>query len=223
MSSLVNIPPKYHEGFRLLSTMEDDTFQSLIEAIKLTSLTSSVKRLSSQVAISENLPLKDIEAIFMGAGSLTGFIEKGSSTVEIAEGIATISDDNSIIDFSKVNSKDVFVVRLSTLLETERLYYAAKASIVMNEYENVFIQARIVTDIRPIFGIKVDELPKSGMIIHNLHIHFRKDEEGDHRDIYFALDSNDLKILQELLSRAQQKENSLNAVLKNANMINLNE
>ncbi len=73
------------------------------------------------------------------------------------------------------------------------------------------------------FDISLQDTPKGAMIIHNLHIHYQADEEGDHKDMFIALDSEDLKNLKEAIERADKKQISLQAVLKKADITNLNE
>lgn len=61
------------------------------------------------------------------------------------------------------------------------------------------------------------------MIIHNLHIHYKSDDEGDHKDIYLALDSDDIQSLKILLERAENKEKFLKEGLTKAGLTDLNE
>ena len=58
------------------------------------------------------------------------------------------------------------------------------------------------------------------MIIHNLDIHYHKDSEV-HKDIYIAMDSNDIKELLDVLQRAQKKEEVLLALLTKTGIENI--
>jgi len=65
------------------------------------------------------------------------------------------------------------------------------------------------------------EEPTAGVIIHKLHLHYRQGGEEPHKDIFIALDGNDIQILKDLLIRAQKKENALNGIFGKAKIINL--
>lgn len=228
MASFTSIPPVYVQGFADMFHLTEDEFKNLIDRLELTSLTSSIRKLAN--TITDNPSKNDtIRDIFLSVGSLTIFIEKGMSIEEIAENVyySFLSQiDNEMVDIADFDSepgKHIFTSRIITLLKTERLYYAAKSNDLMGEYQNVFIEARTITDIRPVFNLNLEDNPKASLIIHNLHIHYSREHEGAHQDIYLAMDSNDLKILKELILRAEKKENSLRSFINNSGMINLNE
>ena len=89
------------------------------------------------------------------------------------------------------------------------------------ESNNVFLSSRIITDIRPIFSLNINETPKAGVVIHNLHIHFSSSDEGAHRDVYFALDSADILALEGLIKRAKDREASLKMIFDKSKVKNL--
>jgi hypothetical protein len=90
---------------------------------------------------------------------------------------------------------------------------AAKAGVVLTSHERIFAGARIMTDIRPIFHLNVSEKPEAAMIIHMLKI-TQRDNYRRHDDLYFALDSNDIRALKELIDRAITKEKTLKDALQ---------
>lgn len=240
MSSINNVPSEYRSGFINVFLLNSDDFKSIVEGLKGVSLTHSIKKLATVATAFKPELLEEVIDIFLSISSVTSVIEKGISIEEIAhdiciimsdeikEEIETLEEDDELID-EKLRElldeagKQIFIERLVVLLKTEKLYYAAKANDLMFEYPNVFIQARIMTDIRPIFSIKTDETPIAGMVIHNLHIHYRGDRETEHRDIYLTLDSADLISLKEIISRAENKEKSLSHIFKKSDMNFINE
>jgi hypothetical protein len=91
----------------------------------------------------------------------------------------------------------------------------AKAGIILTEHERIFAGARIMTDIRPIFHIDVSEKPNAAVIVHMLKI----TQRNPHRtimDTYFALDSNDIALLKEILERAMKKEQTLRKAMNDS-------
>ena len=238
MPSIVSIPEEYKVGFKDIFLLDESDFSSIVEGLKGISLTSSIKKLAIAATIFKPSIHDMVANIFLSVGSLTSFIEKGVSIEEISHDICIVLSDELLEETEGLNEdeeiedglsglleesgKQKLIERLSTLLETERLYYAAKANDLMYEYQNVFIQAKMVTDVRPIFNIKIEKAPIAGLIIHNLHIHYRGDRESEHRDIFLALDSDDLKSLKDTLIRAETKEKSLDSVFKKSEIERIN-
>jgi hypothetical protein len=82
----------------------------------------------------------------------------------------------------------------------------------MVEHENTWQSARILTDLRPVFGPTPTDPPVAVVLIHNLRIAYRKG--GRLQEFFVAMDSNDLKALQGAVERAVKKESSLQSLTK---------
>src|SRR5207249_2162324 len=80
---------------------------------------------------------------------------------------------------------------ISALSFERTLGTAAKAGNVLTQHERIFQTARIMTDLRPIFHVDVSEKPDAAVIIHMLKI----SQRGD-KDLYIALDHNDVVLMQ---------------------------
>jgi hypothetical protein len=105
---------------------------------------------------------------------------------------------------------------LVTALSLERpVGTAAKAGRVLTQHERIFSGARIMTDLRPIFHLNVSEKPDAAVIIHMLKI-TQRDNSGHHEDLYFALDSNDIVVMKDILDRATTKEKTLRDIMKDS-------
>lgn len=94
---------------------------------------------------------------------------------------------------------------------------AAKAGDVLTQHERVFQSARIMTDIRPIFHVNVSEKPDAGVIIHMMKL-TQRGRAGNHQDLYFALDHNDVVAMKDIIERALQKEQTLRDAMKHSGM-----
>jgi hypothetical protein len=89
---------------------------------------------------------------------------------------------------------------------------AAKTGPVMTEHEKVFSDARILTDVRPIFHDDISEKPKAAVIVHMLRLTTR-DIFGSQKAQYFAMDANDIRFMKQLIDRAIKKEDTLKTLL----------
>jgi len=92
---------------------------------------------------------------------------------------------------------------------------AAKAGPVMTEHERIFEDARILTDVRLIFHPDLSEKPSTAVVVHMLRLTTR-DMLGHRQAQYFALDSNDIRFMQQLLDRAIKKEETLKQLMKSS-------
>jgi len=86
----------------------------------------------------------------------------------------------------------------------------------MLEHEHVWHSARVLTDLRPVFGADPKQAPAAAVIIHNLKIAHQAGREI--REFFVALDNQDLRKLQEVLERAVKKEASLSSVAEKAGL-----
>jgi hypothetical protein len=98
---------------------------------------------------------------------------------------------------------------------TLRVLY--KATKVFEDYERIFFDAKVVTDVRPVFdldtGTGIEEI-KAVTITHSIKIEY-KDLEGE-KEFFVALDSIALENLHEVIVTALEKTNSIKLILKNA-------
>ena len=91
---------------------------------------------------------------------------------------------------------------------------ATKTGRVMTEHERLFVDARILTDIRPVFHPDLSEKPSAAVLVHMLRLTTR-DLYGSSRVAqFFALDSNDIRTLKYLIDRAIKKEETLKSLMK---------
>jgi hypothetical protein len=109
--------------------------------------------------------------------------------------------------------------RLFALLNISALENSAKALDLVNDYQNVLFDSRVITDIRPVFGHNVEEAPVGVVVMHNLkleHIDGRT-----RKTFYIALDDEDVMELIEKLRRAQKKGRSLSRILEAAKIVQI--
>lgn len=107
---------------------------------------------------------------------------------------------------------------LVTALSLERTVgTTVKAGPVLTQHERIFNDARIMTDLRPIFHLDVSEKPDAAVIIHMLKINHRN-IAGQQSNEFFALDSNDLIVLRAVVDRAMKKERALKDLMRDSSL-----
>lgn len=120
------------------------------------------------------------------------------------------------------SERGIVASKLLSLLNAEVFAVVTKAADLETEDERLFCQARILTDLRPVFGSEVSDGPQAVIVLHTLKVEFH--EQGDlknHREFYLRLDADDLKALREVVERAEKKARTLSSVLKNVRIFGL--
>jgi hypothetical protein len=129
------------------------------------------------------------------------------------ESAKVLSEDNREEEWTKLRR-----FLLSALSCERSLGTAAKAGPVQTDHDHIFCEARILTDLRPIYHVEVSEDPTAATVIHMLKITHR-DNYSHRYDTFFALDSNDLAALQQTIKRATQKEETLRNIMKDTGVV----
>jgi hypothetical protein len=102
---------------------------------------------------------------------------------------------------------------LVTLLSADMFAITSKAYDLMTDDERTFCHARILTDLRPVFGHVVEEGPKAMVVVHLLQVGYHQGNEK-HQQFYVSLDADDLEDIRRVIDRAQAKAKTLKSVVK---------
>jgi hypothetical protein len=110
---------------------------------------------------------------------------------------------------------------LERLLSIETLKTVSKAARLQRDGERLYCEAKVLSDIRPVFGPDPSVVPIGAVLTHTLRIGYH--EGSAHKEFHVILDADDLKALAEVILRAKAKDASLRNVLKAANLTDLGE
>ena len=127
---------------------------------------------------------------------------------DIAEGMGEIEERELRLDGTKQRR---LLERLIALTQSPAVEIHAKARSLQQDRENTYCRARIVTDLRPIFGSDVRQSPKAVLVAHMLRITYHQGSRATLRDLFINLRTEDLDQLSELIERARMKAESLHA------------
>lgn len=120
-------------------------------------------------------------------------------------------------DIAKDNELDPaeiqkFLDRAPKIASEQHFYEWSKAVDLIQEQERVLRAARIMTDLRPVFDLGATKPPESFVLFHTLKLIYSEDRTT--KEFYLALDSTDLELLHDDISRALQKKEHLEALMK---------
>jgi hypothetical protein len=204
MAIPVSVVRRYEEDVLKIDEMSDAAVQQLITALESAPLTIDPNTIASELAPKvEGISKEYLSELLPPLLSLCTIRDQfESSSAEVAE---TLSRNKEGADRSH------FEGRLKALLEARALNIVAKAGALMIEQPRFMRRARILTDIRPVFGTTTDESPIAAVVVHTLRLSYFENNET--KEFFVALDGQDLRTLRDQLNRASSKATSLKEVI----------
>ncbi len=208
----IKVPPDHIPALVKLSSLSALTASSLQTAVASAAARMGSRDLSPKevgpIAGLNEMDLEQILEAVTGLQHVQAFTE-----ISIDELLSDVSESVRSANQADVPAADIKELkeRLRVFLNNQDLAIAAKTNVLRYEHERVLHSLRILTDARPIFGNDVQKPPELMTIDHILKIAFHR--AGRLEEEFFALDEDDLKTLKEAVQRAEQKANSLRALL----------
>ncbi|WP_143046454.1 hypothetical protein [Trichormus sp. NMC-1] len=221
MKSL-KIPQQYEFGITLIIKIDEPLFNRLLKAITevhpFVDIDSLVWEISPKI---EEVPIDDLQEILKAIRSIYSLrIQENLKNSEIITGLvnAVSSDDT----FSEFSSQELahFQQRLTKILAIDgSISISSQAISLLQDYDSIFLNSRIITDVRPVFKTETKEGIAGALVVHTLKIAYQ-DASGS-KEFYVALDSTDVKKLQEQLSQSLIEADVVQSMLNKADVIYL--
>jgi hypothetical protein len=205
----IKIPDRYKPGLAVLATLPEEVFNQVVAALDTTpSVPRGQKELTAWLSSeAKNVTPTDLRRLVDALASLYRLRVKSNVTPEI---LATDVAGAASKDAQLGASADIVRSRLTQLLAINALNLVdAKARELQLEAEHSFCDARMITDIRPVFGSNVSDSPDAMIIVHTLKLGYHDSASQTHKEMYVALDEDDLVTLATLLKRTQDKTKTL--------------
>ncbi|HEX8140687.1 MAG TPA: hypothetical protein VF544_24185 [Pyrinomonadaceae bacterium] len=220
MASL-NIPAQVANGLSIIANLKDESFQELLSGLENIPLRIRQQIIFDDSGLNlETIPYDEAKAIKEAIFPLY----LGRSTASVPT--PTFVDDiiQSLIegrakDSEWAHSEEIlnrFRERLNKVLNIDRLNVISKAYDVLTEHAQTYSKARVLSDIRPVFGESIQGDPPSAVIVHMLNISYF--QAGERHEFIVALDTKDVQQLMETLKRAEEKDKCLQSVISSTNM-----
>lgn len=199
------IPPRYRSAFVALAGASQGDVTRLAKALKGDKQRLATSALAKHVE--ESLPnvggdqsKRIVEAIL---SLMVQERARGVSREDIAGAVVT-SDSIALEEPARTRLES----HLVELLGVETLKTALKAHDVMTEHSHVFSQARLFSDLRPVFGEAATEAPLGLVITETLKVEYFN-EAMERAAFFVALDHLDLEHLKQVIERGIEKTKTL--------------
>lgn len=217
----LRVPDRYKSGLLKINSLSDDSFEELLSALQ--KCPPMVKAEDIVNLVAHEIPAlskEDLEKIVTALSSL--YFVHIDSAVPVRRLASDVCDAMQSLRGGGLKLLDSeqakFRGRLEKLLSVNSISYASKAIGLRGDFACLFCDAKILTDLRPIFA-KPEELPVGAVITHTLKLGYH--EGRDHKELYVSLDAGDISNLMEVLVRAESKASSLKAFLRKTGMPDL--
>lgn len=203
----LTIPGEYERGIANIKTLSDSDVDNVLKVLKDASAEAEPFELAVKLQpILPSLPENGVEKMIEALFSL--YFLRAEADVSIEEFIDDLSDairesENKEIQTSNPDELKRLKNRFRSLLTIRPLSTQAKAVGLRTDFVNIFWDARVITDIRPIWNGDVKQAPEAVVITNTLKLEYH-DIHG-HEELYVYVDKKDIEKLIAALMRAQDK------------------
>lgn len=210
----LSIPEQHQLGLAKILALPDDVVDRLIAALENVAPSSRSVDIIQGVALTapDLLPEDDMRSVVSTLYSLynlravvdvplTRFLKDLMSGLKGSGNPTLQSIDTEALE-----------TRLRRLTTIPSLELSAKAFSLQREHEHLFHDAQIFTDLRPVFKKDVSEDPVGMVLAYTLKVIFH--DGTRHKEVYFALDADDVTRLKQVVERAEAKSDTLKRLLE---------
>jgi ABC-type xylose transport system substrate-binding protein len=220
MALTVEIPKAQLPALEKLLTLSKEKAAALVKALRVEAPSLELEIMAERLARPLQLPADDLADILMMLSSM--YLTRQARSDAEGQFIAAVvsaAKSNERLQTLSIDWDDSLQLLTDLLACSDSLGVTAKAIGVTADHEKTYAKARILTDIRAVFGEEIGEKPAAAVIVHTLRIAYHSLYENGDSAFYIAMDIKDLQNLQAQIHRALAKENALAQTLAASNLI----
>jgi mRNA-degrading endonuclease YafQ of YafQ-DinJ toxin-antitoxin module len=186
-----------------------EVFKNLIPPIRYTSVISALQ------PILHGLSEDDVENLVDAIYSL--YFLRSESDVPTQQFLQDLLEaikesDNKEIQTTNAEELATLESRFKSLLTIRPLSALAKAHELRGDFANIFWDAKMMSDIRPVWDDDVDVPPDGVVITQTLKLKYGDAESA--KELYLNMGEGDIELLISVLIRAQRKRATLESLAK---------
>ena len=205
------VPERHADSFEAIREMGEDEFPRLLSIFESAGPTDDREAICRLIREATSLGASDAIELLDAVTGLAAHAHLSQSSVsEIASRVA------SSPQFVRMDDPDEdLAIRIERLLRCDSIRVYSKALALGSRHERIFVDAQVLTDMRPLFGDDLDDetRPEGMLISHTLSLHF-VDSDGAHDNFFVVLDDQDVLRVQQLLARATTKSAAVRSLLQ---------
>lgn len=213
----IKIPTAYEPALSALLQMPCEQRRNFVDAVRVAPTCREPSELVAELEAATDLGGKTLLRIVRMLVSLYDAKQQGpfnEFASEVCEA-AQISGTEALRPYE--GDWKSFEEDLTNLLAADSAFgMMAKVQEVRRQYPHLYCTARVLSDIRPVFGPEASEKPLVGAVVHTLRITYHEGKGVE--ELYVALDASDLRSLRAVINRALQKDRTLGDLISESGM-----
>jgi hypothetical protein len=219
--SAITVPEQYAPGLARIGNLSSEEVDAVVRALERASQGTDSELYTLLRPVLGSLDIKALRELIGALRSL--YSARTGMDIPVDEFISELIDaiqqrgDINIDQADSQRLKDTF----RRLFSIHPLSMIAKAKDLLYDHENTFCDARVITDIRPVFDTDIKQVPTEAAITHTLKIEYHRGTKQT--EIHIAVDVDDIDYLLSILWRAKEKSETLSGVLSKAGLVKLCE
>jgi mRNA-degrading endonuclease YafQ of YafQ-DinJ toxin-antitoxin module len=205
--SALTIPEQYERGITNIKNLSDSDTDKVLQALKAAGPEAkSVEIVNSLGPMLKQLSEDDVNKLVEAIYSL--YFLRAHSEVDIDEFVNDVAEaisesENKELRVSESNELTRLKTKFKALLSVQPISTHSKAHGLRTDFANIFWDAKIITDIRPIWDEDPKLPPDATVITNTLKLEYH--HIGGHGELYVYLDKEDIEMLMSVLQRARDK------------------
>lgn len=207
--SFIGIPEKARRVFEWLAGAGDSR-QRIQKALADAGPVPRLEQLAQNVADSSEVDIKWVTKLLQEFAVLHEFrVREQMSTEDLAGDVVEAMVADGIITDDDPDQRHELLEFLSRALQEQSLGVAARALSIQKSGEKVYCKARTITDLRPVFPVKIEDGASAAVVAHSLEIVYHEGVNWNRRLFCVNMRKSDLEGLREAIDRALEKDQSL--------------
>ena len=213
----VAIPERYRAGLLSLARLGETDYELFARVLADAAPTLYPPDLFDYVAARiPNVSKDTVSAILTAMLSVLSADEPDLEPEKLISDIASAK----VLDLAP-QERSIFRARLASLMANRSLIATSKALSILVESERPFHDARIISDVRPVYARNPAEGALAAVIVHTLVVSYHRLGQPLGQ-VHIAMDQEDLGTLRRVIDRAIAKGKALEALLGQAELRVLN-
>ena len=218
----LNIPPEDRGAIAAISALSSSSLEQFIAALKAAPPVSNAEEMAEHIA--KQVPTISGEKLASVLDTLYAlYYIRDLSGVSPSTFLDDLMEGISKSIGLKQGAKNAAKLRslFERVLSIDSLNTVSKAARLQRDGERLYCTAKILSDIRPVFGSDPTVRPMGAVLTHTLKLGYHEGKE--HKEFHVVLDSDDLESLADAVQRARLKDKTLLNLLREAKLSNLGD
>ena len=209
----LQVPPGQERALVRFLSLDQTLCERLLDALSSAKPRLLVANLATDLSSKVGMDEEELHDVLEMLTSLYVSLDRFEGSVEefagmVVETLRKMNRDDLTPTAGDWVAFQGYLARILSLHDS--LGVTSKANEIMFENERVYCDARIVSDLRPVFRFHLEGGPAGAVVVHSMRLTYHEGRRL--REFYIAMDKDDVEQLKKLLNRAEKKHEMIKAL-----------